>query len=115
MDDIFVKIKEMGILLALGSLLQHLLPSQEYGRYVRLLTITILVAYFTMPLCRFFERDGFEKFCISCDIYYAKILKGVNGESFDKSLEEKVDAKWYEWGKTYLEEGMKESEDESVE
>ena len=62
MEDIFLKIKEMGILLALGSLLQHLLPSQEYGRYVRLLTITILIAYFAMPLCRMFGGDGFEKF-----------------------------------------------------
>ena len=113
MEDIFLKIKEMGILLALGSLLQHLLPSQEYGRYVRLLTITILIAYFAMPLCRMFGGDGFEKFCISCDSYYAKILAEVNDESFEKTLEEKVESKWYEWGKTYLEESMQEGENES--
>ena len=105
MENILTRIKEMGVLLILGSLLHYLLPSQEYTRYVRLLTMTILIAYFAIPVVRLFSPAGVEQFARSCSLYYAEILEGAKSETFTEALEEKVDQKWYEWGVMYLEEG----------
>ncbi|MBR4966129.1 MAG: hypothetical protein IKY53_06505 [Lachnospiraceae bacterium] len=107
MSEVFLRMKEMGVLLVIGSLLQYLLPSQEYARYVRLLTITILITYFSAPVLRLFSPGGFEQFCLSCEAYYAQVLSGTNSATIKETMEEQVDQKWEEWGVMYLQENNK--------
>ncbi|MBE5880099.1 MAG: hypothetical protein E7288_09030 [Lachnospiraceae bacterium] len=107
MEEVLLHMKEMGIFLVVGSLFQYLLPSQEYARYVRLLTITVLLVYFALPVLRLFAPDGVEQFQTNCETYYTRILGEMNrkrqADSFTSDLEGIVEQKWYEWVADYQE------------
>lgn len=115
MESIFINLKQMGIFLVLGGLLHYLVPSPEYGRYIRLLMITVLMALITTPVLEIFSPEGFERFCIQSEAYYNEILKntyqdGAEADSFTNQLKERVEQEWLEWGSSYLQEKQESAE-----